>query len=274
MRMQSKIQTGLVNAALGALTLTMVVPLLLVLNVALKSDAEFLNHSLGLVESPQWDNFRQVWIQGEMGVYFQNSLIYAVLASLGACLISGLAAFPIARKHFRGSQVVYFVFLSALFFPVALVPLLYVMNALALINTYYGYVLLMIGNSLSISVFIFVAFVKGVPRELDEAAAIDGCGYFRYILTIVFPLMKPAIATVGMLVAIGTWNDFINPYLFLTDRNMRPLTSGLYLYFGQYATKWNYLSAGIIVVTAPLFAAYFFLQRYIVSGVTSGAIKG
>lgn len=124
------------------------------------------------------------------------------------------------------------------------------------------------------SIFILTGFIKGVPRELDEAAVIDGCGYLRFIVSIIFPLMKPAIATVGMLSAIGVWNDFINPYLFLTTKGMRPLTAGLYLFFGEYFTNWTLLSAGIIIVVLPLIILYVFVQKYIISGVMTGAIKG
>ncbi|MFC5406977.1 carbohydrate ABC transporter permease [Cohnella soli] len=269
-----KLQRSLANAVLLLTALMMVVPMLLVVNIALKSREEFLNYPLQPVGSPQWQNFTEVWKQAEMSTYFANSLIYAVAVPLITCLISGMAAYPIARNHFRGAGFIYLVFLSALFLPVALVPLFFIMKYLGFINTYYGYVLLMVGNSLSVAIFIFVAFVKGIPRELDDAAAIDGCGYFRFIFTVVLPLMKPSLATVAMLGAIGTWNDFINPYLFLSDREMRPLTAGLYLFFGQYSTDWTFLAAGIIVVVAPLFAVYVFLQKFIVSGVTSGAIKG
>ncbi len=271
---QVKLQHGLANAILIFATLMMIIPLLLMVNVSLKTSEEFLKYPIMLVQSPQWHNFVEVWIQGEMNIYFKNSLIYAISVPLATCFVSGVAAYPIARNHFRGSNFVYILFLSALFLPVALVPLFFIMRFLGFMNSYYGYILLMVGNSLSVSIFIFVAFVKGVPRELDEAAAIDGCGYFRFIVTMILPLMKPAIATVSMLVAIGTWNDFINPYLFLTDRGMRPLTAGLYLFFGQYSTNWTFLTAGIIVVVAPLFVAYVFLQKFIVSGLTSGAIKG
>jgi raffinose/stachyose/melibiose transport system permease protein len=185
-----------------------------------------------------------------------------------------MAAYPIARNHFRGSNIIFILFLSALFLPVGLVPLIFIMKYLGFMNTYYGFILLKIGSSLSIASFILVGFVKGIPRELDEAAAIDGCGYVRYIFSILMPLMKPALFTVGMLTGITTWNDFINPFLFMTQKEMRPLTSGLYMFFGQYSTNWTILAAGIIVVAAPLMITYFFLQRFIISGVTNGALKG
>lgn len=264
----------LANLVLILVSLLMLGPALIIVNVALKTNQEFLNTPLTIVKSLQWHNFVEAWVQAEMGLYFKNSLFFTLLVSVGTCFVATLAAFPIARKHFKGSNVIYLLFLSALFLPVGLVPLIVVMKYLGFTNTYHGFILLKIGSSLSIAVFILTGFIKGLPRELDEAAAIDGCGYLRYIMMMVFPLIKPAFLTVAMLTGIGTWNDFITPFLFLTDKEMRPLTAGLYLFFGQYSTNWTILAAGIMVVAAPIILVYFFLQKYIISGVTSGAIKG
>ncbi|WP_309119136.1 carbohydrate ABC transporter permease [Paenibacillus sp.] len=262
------------NAVLMLVALGMLGPMLLVLNVALKSNTEFLRTPLTLTQSLQWENFRLAWVQADMEIYFKNSVLFTVLVAVGTCVIATMAAYPIARNHMKGANFFYLLFLSSLFLPVGLVPLLYVMQYLGFMNSYPGFILLKIGSSLSISIFILTGFIKSVPKEMDEAAAIDGCGYLRYIFTIVFALIKPAAFTVGMLIAIGTWNDFISPFLFLTYKEMRPLTAGLYLFFGQYSTNWTILAAGIIMVAFPLIVAFVFLQRFIISGITSGALKG
>ncbi|WP_411334026.1 carbohydrate ABC transporter permease [Metabacillus indicus] len=262
------------NIILMVITLIMVVPLLQVINIALKSNQEFLSSPISIVKDPQWGNFLEAWVSGEMSTYFLNSFIYTAAVSIGVCLIATLASYPIARKHIKGSNFFYLLFLSALFLPAGLVPLLFLMKYLNLMNTYHGFIILKIGGGLSVAVFIFTAFIKGIPKELDEAAAIDGCGYLRYVLTILLPLMKPAIMTVGMLTAIGTWNDFVGPYVFLIDKELRPLTSGLYMFMGEYAVNWPILASGILIVAAPLVIAFIFLQRFIVSGITAGSIKG
>ncbi|WP_214626506.1 carbohydrate ABC transporter permease [Paenibacillus agaridevorans] len=262
------------NLVLIIVSLLILGPLFLILNISMKTTEEFLNNPVTIFKTLNWSNFKVAWIQAEMKVYFKNSFIYTIFGALGTCVIATLAAYPIARKHFKGSNLIYLLFLSAIFLPGGLVPLLFIMKFMGFTNTYYGFILMKIAYGLPIAIFILVGFVKGLPKELDEAAAIDGCGYFRYILTVVFPLIKPAFLTVAMLSAIGIWNDFINPYLFITDKEMRPLTSGLYMFFGQYSTNWTVLSAGIILVAAPLVLLYFFLQRFIISGVTSGAVKG
>ncbi|WP_130858975.1 carbohydrate ABC transporter permease [Gracilibacillus phocaeensis] len=262
------------NLVLILVSLLIFIPLLLILNVALKTSQEFLTHPISIVESFKWSNFKEAWVQAEMNIYFINSFIYTFFGSLGTAVIATLAAFPIARQHFKGANLVYLLFLAALFLPGGLVPLLFIMNVLNFMDTYHGFILLKIAMGLPVSIFILTGFLKGLPKELDEAATMDGCGYLKYIMLIVFPLIKPAFFTVTMLAAIGIWNDFINPYLFITEKEMRPLTAGLYMFFGQYSTNWPVLAAGIIVVAAPLVLIYLFLQRYIISGITSGAVKG
>ncbi|MFD2673619.1 carbohydrate ABC transporter permease [Marinicrinis sediminis] len=263
-----------VNAVLLFVSAIMVVPLLLFLNISLKTKEEFLKFPYELASSFQWSNFTEAWQQAELGIYFQNSFIYALGSAALIAITASLAAFPIARQHFKGANLLYAIFMIALFLPGAIVPTLFLMNKLALINTMHGFILLQAGGGLSIAVFIFVSFVKSLPKDLDEAAWMDGCGYFRYIFRIIFPLMKPAIATVTMLQCIGSWNDFINPYLYLHDKELRPLTSGVYLFVGKFTVNWPLLAAAIILVACPLILLFIFLQRFIISGITSGSVKG
>lgn len=262
------------NIFLMIASLMVLLPALSVLNIALKTREDYLRHPTRIVQSPQFSNFTQAWISSDMGSYFMNSVIITVGVVAGISIVAVFASFPISRNHFTGSKYIYLLFLSSLFLPVGLVPLIFLMNRLNLMNTYQGLILLHIGNQLPISIFIFVGFIKSIPREIDEAAYMDGCGYYRYIVKIVVPLLKPAIATVGLLTAIGAWNDFVNAYIFLSDKSKRPLTAGLYMFVGQYSTNWTIMAAGVIIIAFPLIIIYLFAQRFIIAGVTSGAIKG
>lgn len=264
----------LVNAVLLIVTAMMLLPILIVVNISFKSPEEFLKTPMAFVHSIRWQNFVDAWNQAEMYIYFKNSIIFTMVAVAGIVFFGTIAAYPISRKHFKGSNMLYMVFLSGLFLPTSLVPIIVIMKTLHFYNTYPGYIVYIISGGIPMAIFILTGFIKGVPRDLDEAAVIDGCGYLRFIVAIIFPLMKPAIATLGMLSAIGVWNDFINPYLFLTSKGMRPLTAGLYLFFGEYFTNWTVLSAGIIIVVLPLIILYIFVQKFIISGVMTGAIKG
>lgn len=262
------------NIALITMSIIILFPILSIVNVALKTKEEFLKYPTHIVQNIHWNNFVVAWVESNMGMYFKNSVIITVSVVAGSCIIAAFAAFPISRRHFKGANFVYLLFMSSLFLPVGLVPLIYIMNTLNFMNTYHGLILLHIGSGLPITIFIFVGFIKGIPRDLDDAAFIDGCGYFRYILQIIIPLMKPAMATVAMLRAIGAWNDFVNAFLFLSDKQKRPLTAGLYMFMGQYSTNWTVMVAGVIIVALPLIITYIYTQKYIIAGVTKGALKG
>ena len=121
---------------------------------------------------------------------------------------------------------------------------------------------------------ILVNFIKTLPRELDEAAALEGCGYFHFVVSIVFPLIRPAIATVVVLHSIGIWNEIIAPTIYLTNKNYYPIARGLIVFQGVYGSNWPTLAAAVLMLTAPMMILFLFLQRYIVSGLTSGSVKG
>lgn len=263
------------NIVLLIVTAIMLIPILMVVNIALKTPEEFLKYPLTIVRSIRWQNFTDAWNQAEMYIYFKNSVLFTFTSVAGVIFFATIASYPISRKHLKkASDFVYMMFLSGLFMPSSLVSIIMVMKVLHFYNTYHGYIIYTMAGGMPMAIFILTGFIKGIPRELDEAAVIDGCGYIRFIVTIIIPLMKPAVATLGMLTAIGAWNDFINPYLFLTTRSMRPLTAGLYLFFGEYFTNWTLLSAGIIIVVLPLIILYAFVQRFIIAGVMNGAVKG
>jgi raffinose/stachyose/melibiose transport system permease protein len=125
-----------------------------------------------------------------------------------------------------------------------------------------------------IGIVILVNYIKTVPKELDEAAALDGCGYFRFVWSIVIPLIQPAIATVVVMHAIGIWNEIIAPTIYLTSKDYYPITRGLIVFQGVYGSNWPTLAAAVLLLTLPMLILFLFLQRYIVSGLTAGSVKG
>jgi raffinose/stachyose/melibiose transport system permease protein len=163
-------------------------------------------------------------------------------------------------------------FVVALFLPVALIPQFQLMLSLGLYNNPIGYIMLFLVNP--IGIVILVNYVKTVPRELDEAAAIDGCGYFRYVTTVILPLIQPAVATVAVLHAIGIWNELILPTIYLTNKDYYPITRGMIVFQGVYGSNWPTLAAAVLLMTLPMLILFLFLQRYIISGLTQGAVKG
>jgi raffinose/stachyose/melibiose transport system permease protein len=181
-------------------------------------------------------------------------------------------AFPIARGYVKKANWLLTMFVIALFLPPALIPQFQLMRALGLYNTQFGYIMLFIINP--IGIVILVNYIKTVPKELDEAAALDGCGYTRFVLNIVMPLIQPAVATVIVLHAIGIWNEIIMPTIYLTNKDFYPITRGLIVFTGVYGSEWPLLAAAVLLLTAPMLVLFLFLQRYIVSGLTAGSVKG
>lgn len=262
------------NIVLMFFTAAMLIPLLSIVNISLKSEADFLNFPTKITTDFEWGNYLTAWKQADMGLYFKNSVILSLGSAILGCLISFMAAFPIGRGHFKGSNKLYNAILASMFLPGSLVATIFIMKLFNFYNTTHGVILLMGLGGIQLNIFMISGFVKGIPRDLDEAAFIDGCGYFKYMFTIALPLMKPIIATVFIFRMVGAWNDFITSFLFLLDKEKRPLTAGLYLFMGTYTTRWTMLAACIIIIAVPIIGMYVFLQRYIIAGMTAGAIKG
>lgn len=272
--MTKRLQTSSAHSLLIVASLIIIIPLFFIFNIAFKTPREFIQDPIALAQQFDFTNFITAWERANMQQFFINSIVYTVAVSALTIVIGIMVAYPISRRHIRYHRLLYVTFTAGLFLPLSLVPTVFLMDYLQLMNTRIGYVLLTTALRLPLAIVVFVGFIRSVPSDLDEAAAVDGCGYFRYIFTILMPLMAPAIATVTTLSAIATWNDFINPFLYLTDPSKRPVTSGLYVFFGQYANEWTLLSAAIIIIALPLIIMFIFLQRYIISGIASGAVKG
>lgn len=246
-------------------------PLLYLLMISLKTAKEFLVSPLAVPHTVQWQNYVSAWQQGSFGQYFINSIIYTVSITVLSLLVSLMVAFPVARNMWKYSNIVYIFFLVSLFLPGGLIALFAETQTLHLFNSRIGYILINIGTGLSF--FFFVGYIKTIPKELDEAAVMDGCGYFRFMFTILPPLIRPALATMGLFIAIGAWNNLIGPVVFLSSSSLWPLTRGLFAFYGQFGNNWPLLSAAVIIVMMPLVILFIFLQRYIVQGAMGGAMK-
>ena len=201
-----------------------------------------------------------------------NSLIYTVVATALFVVMSIFVAFPLARGYVKGAGALLTLYVIALFLPPALIPQFQLILNLGLFNTRTGYILLFLINP--IGLIILVNYIKSIPRELDESAAVDGCGYARFVFSILMPLIRPAIATVTVIHAIGIWNELVLATVYLTNEDLYPITRGLIVFEGVYGSDWPKLAAAVLMLMIPMLVLYMFLQRYIISGLTSGAVKG
>lgn len=247
-------------------------PLLMLVNTALKTTPSFMRDATGLAVEFSLQNFAEAWNKANFPKYLFNSIIYTVSATTLYVVMAVFVAFPIARGYVKYAGFFLTLFVIALFLPPALIPQFQLMLNLGLYNNPVGYILLFVVNP--IGIVILVNYIKTIPTELDEAAALDGCGYFRFVLSIVLPLIQPALATVIVLHAIGIWNEIIAPTIYLTSKDYYPITRGLIVFQGVYGSNWPLLAAAVLMLTFPMLVLFLFLQRYIVAGLTAGSVKG
>jgi raffinose/stachyose/melibiose transport system permease protein len=269
-----RINWGRVGAytLLGLFAVVYLGPLLMLLSTSLKTMPEFMKSATSLPTSLNFGNFVEAWNKANFLRYMTNTLLYTISATVIYIITAVFVAFPISRGYIKGAGTLLTLYVIALFLPVALIPQFQLMLNLGLYNNPIGYVMLFLVNP--IGVVILVNYIKTLPLELDEAAAMDGCGYFRFVTSIVFPLIQPAIATVAVLHAIGIWNELILPTIYLTNKDYYPITRGMIVFQGVYGSNWPTLAAAVLIMTLPMLVLFLVLQRYIVSGLTAGAVKG
>jgi raffinose/stachyose/melibiose transport system permease protein len=269
-RMRSALRTGglhlvclVISAGLFAL------PLIYLALQAFKSYTGFLQDPTGVPHPWTASNFSQAWSQGGFATEMVNSLLYAVIPDVATLILGVFLAFPISRGYFRRSNALYAFFVFSGFLPAGLIPLFIEAQKLGTYNNRFGY--LVMTSLAGAGFFFFVGYIKTIPREIDEAAALDGCGYVRFIFTMIIPQMKPALATFGVFGFVASWNNLILPLVMLNDPGLWPVTRGLFSFFGQYSSQWPLVAAATAIVAAPIVVVFAVLQRYLVEGVAGGA---
>lgn len=269
------LQKVLIYVLLFLLASVMLYPFLLIINISLKATGEYYSNPIGIVQEIKPMNYVEVFNQLQIMQKFIVTIILSTVASLITVLAAALAAYPISRFHFKSSKIIYAILLASMFFPSSLIAKIVLMKDILMVyGSPIALILIWSIGGLQLYIFMFVGFLKQIPRELEEAAVMDGSGYFKTYFFIIFPLMKPIVATVFILKIISTWNDFLSPYIYVSNPAYRTMATGLYTYMGQFSSKWNYLSVSIVIVALPMFILYLVLQRYIIDGIASGAIKG
>jgi len=247
-------------------------PLLMLVNTSLKTMPDFMKNATALPATLNFQNYLDAWEKANFPRYLTNTILYTASATVIYVVTGVFVAFPIARGYVKGAGFLLTLYVIALFLPVALIPQFQLMLSLGLYNNPIGYVMLFLVGP--IGIVILVNYFKSLPVELDEAAAMDGCGYLRFVVTVIIPLSSPAIATVAVLHAIGIWNELILPTIYLTNKDYYPITRGMIVFQGVYGSDWPTLAAAVLIMTLPMLVIFLVLQRFIVSGLTAGAVKG
>jgi ABC-type glycerol-3-phosphate transport system permease component len=256
--------------------LFMLLPFIWMFSSSLKDQGAIFAYPPSLIpEEARWGNFREILNVVPFGRYFSNSMLIAVLSVVGQLLSSSMAAFAWARIPFAGRNVLFMTLMAALIIPpqVTLVPLFIMMNGVGWIDTYYPLILpFWLGGAFG--TFLLRQFFLSIPRDLEDAAKIDGAGPWRIYWSIYLPLCKPALATVAIFTFLLQWNELLRPLIFLSSPEKLPLTVGLAALRSQYSTSWNLIMAGALISVIPVLVLFVFAQRYFVRGVTSSGLKG
>ena len=269
--------TGWVVAVpMMALALATIYPLVFTANVALKTRREYILDRFSVAESLRWDNFLSAWTNAGMGRYFLNSLIVVSTAVALLLLFGSMAGFALSHLRFRGSRALFLGFLAALFVPfqVIMVPLARTMADTGLLDTYAGLVLVYVAQFLPFTIYLMTSYYSGVPRELVDAARVDGSTVYGVYRRVMLPLGRPALLSVGILDALFCWNDVLIALLVMRSPDHRTVMIGVTTLRGQYSDDIPTFAAGVLIAAVPVLATYLFLQRRIADAVTAGATKG
>jgi raffinose/stachyose/melibiose transport system permease protein len=259
--------------AIGA-SLIMFVPVYLVAVNSLKSQAAANSMNIGLPTELHWENFLIAIERGKLWTGFFNSMLYSSVSTLVGTLFAAMAAFVLSRRRTRMNRFWYFFIIMGIALPINFFTLTTIMQVTHLINTRQGMIVLYSAMQIPFATFLIYGFIESIPRELDEAAIVDGCTPLQLFFRVILPLLLPVLVTAGLLNFLGTWNDFLIPLYYTSSSSNWPMTLSVYNFFGQYSQSWNLVSADIVLTIIPVIIIYILSQRFILSGLTRGSVKG
>lgn len=268
-----------IHLALASYCLSTVGAFVWCVMTSLKSNPEFFSQSpWSLPKHPQGSNYDRAWNISGIGGYFLNSLYVTAVSVTGSLLLALMAAYVLTRVPFRGRGLVRLIFLSGLMMPgfLVIVPLYFFLRDLHLLGSLNGLILVYIGSQMPFNVFVLSSFFTSLPKELEEAAYIDGASPSRTFFSVVIPQAMPGIASVGTLNVLTIWNEFFFAFVFLTDENTQTVPVGLLglSVNAQYSGQWVELFAGLVISMVPMLIVFGIAQERITRGLTTGGLKG
>ena len=259
-------------------TFLALLPLISCLLVSFKTDEEY--QLTPVMQLPQnllnFDNFRRVWVDGDMGRAFATSFLVVIVVVAFSVLVGSMLAYVLNRFRFPGNGLIRNLFLFATLIPGIdmQVTIYQIMSSLGLVNSLIGYMILQCGTDV-ISIYIFLQFFENLSVSLDESAILDGCTYFGVFFKILFPLLRPAIVTVMILKGIGVYNEYYAANLYLQDKTrFVTVSTALYTFTGPFGNAYNLICAGVILTMIPMLIIFIACQKQIYSGLAAGSVKG
>lgn len=275
MRNSKRVKFSINFLILSVVCILMLAPFYVAVCYAFKSRTDFVKTKLAFPTSLYLDNFMEAVAVPNYFTAFRNSVIVAVCMVLLIVLVSSTGAYIITRKNNKIYNIFYYVFQLVILIPfqTLMFPLYRELSTIHALNTLWGLILAQIGMNVGYVVFLYAGFIKGVPISLEEAAELDGCNKYQTFFHIVFPLLKPATMTVFVLSFLNSWNDFAISMIICQKKEMRTIPMMQYAFFGEYSSNVSVAFAGALIAMVPTVVVYFLAQKYIVAGMTAGAVK-
>jgi raffinose/stachyose/melibiose transport system permease protein len=274
-RIKHRASTAISSTLLVAFAALTLLPIYIMIAVSLKTANDGASNPFALPLNPQWQNYVNAFINMQYLVSVGNTLIITISTAVLTIFTASMAAWAIVRYTKRWTRTAYQIFVAGLTIPVFVVitPLYQIMQQLHLLDSYLGIVLAYTALTMPFAVFFFSGFLRAVPAELEEAAAVDGCGIFRTYWSIVLPLLRPATATLTIFIILQVWNDLILPLILLSSNDKQTVTLSVYATIGTHTFSTAQLLPTLVLGVIPLFIVFLILQRHVVAGIAVGAGK-
>lgn len=274
MKTKHKIKNDIMEIFLWILSLVVLIPFAIVILGSVKNQAEAGAFSLKLPTEWMFSNYAQVIEEAHIFRALFNSLFIASVSVIICVIVSSMGAFILARKRSKLANILYLFIYMGMAAPTQTIPTIHLMQKLHIYGGYFNVILLSTVFNIAFSVFLYTGFFKSIPREIDEAALIDGASQMTMFFKVIFPIATPTTMTVATLIFLGIWNDINVPLYFLNSSSKWTMPMTVYNFFGMHYQSWNLVFANIVLITLPVFVIYILSQRFLVSGITNGAVKG
>lgn len=262
------------GAALWVFSLIFLYPIFMVAITSFKNKSEANVLSAALPKEWLLENFKTVWIKGKLAQSLINSIEISVLSVILILLLASALSYILVRRNTRVCRAINRLLTFGIIAPMAILPTVQMLRLLGLYGSRASLVLIYPALYLPFSTMLYSSFIKGIPKEVDEAAVMDGAKGFRLFWRIILPMLKPVTATTGILTFMWVWNDFQYPLYLLNSSAKWTLPLSVYNFYGQFSRSWNLVCADMVLVSIPIVLVYVFAQKYVIDGMTAGAVKG
>jgi raffinose/stachyose/melibiose transport system permease protein len=257
--------------------ITSLFPIYWMLTFSLKSNSEiFGGNPIGIPREFRWGNYTNAFTNGNLGRYFLNSIIVTLVTIILVVFVAAMSSYAMIRMKWKFKKLAMSILLLGLMIPIhaALLPVFVMMRNLHIINTLWSLILPYTGFAVPMGIMIVAGLINTIPRELEEAACIDGCSIYRIFFGIILPLLRPAIATISIFTFLQSWNELMFAVVFISRDSTKTLTVGIQAMSGRYLTEWGPIGAALVVATLPTLVIYLLLSNQVQKSFVAGAVKG